>query len=99
MHGFRHVPTNSVSLVFLMVFWHFEEIKKLFTTFKIRHRSPLFQQMENCDELHKLSFAFYKVPIRNLLSHKSLPMKNNIFSFIFNMLAKRAHVILTNIHP
>jgi len=88
MHGFNHVPTNSVSLEFPRVVWHFEEIKKLFTTFKICHRLPLFQHMEDCDELHKLSFAFYRVPIRNLLNHKSLPMKSSILSLIFNMLVK-----------
>ncbi len=50
--------------------------------------------MEDHDEEHELSLAFYRVPIHNLLTHKNLPMKSNILSLILNMLIKRVYVIL-----
>jgi len=50
--------------------------------------------MEDHDEEHELSLTFYRVPIHNLLTHKSLPMKNNILSLIVNMLIRRVYVIL-----
>ncbi len=50
--------------------------------------------MEDHDEEHELSLAFYKVPIHNLLTHKSLPMKSNILSLILNMLIRWVYVIL-----
>jgi hypothetical protein len=43
MDGFSHVPTKSVGIMFSRVIGHFEEIKKIFTTFEISHGSPLFQ--------------------------------------------------------
>jgi hypothetical protein len=99
MHGFSHALTNSVSSVFLIIVWHFEEIKKLLTTFDICHGSPLFQQIEDCDKLHKLPLVFYRVPIRNLLSHRNLPRKNNILSFILTRLARQVDVIPIDNHP
>ncbi len=78
MNGFNHVPTSSVNPVFPKVVQHFENIKKLLTTIEICYRSPLFQEMEDRDELHELSLAFYKIPICNLLSHRNLPMKSSI---------------------
>jgi hypothetical protein len=88
MNGFSHVPTNSVNPMFPRVVQHFEEIKKLFTRFEIRYRLPLFQEMEDHDELHEFSLTFYRMPICNLLSHRSLPMKSNILSLVFNMLPR-----------
>ncbi len=99
MHGFNHAPTNNVNSVFPKVVQHFAEIKRPLTTFEICHNSALFQQMEDCYELHELFLAFYKVPIRNLLSHRSLPMKSSILPLILNMLARQTHVILINNHP
>jgi hypothetical protein len=50
--------------------------------------------MEDHDEEHELSLTFYRVPIHNMLTHKSLPMKSNILSLILNMLIRRVYVIL-----
>ncbi len=88
MNGFNHVPISSVNPMSLRVVRHFEEIKKFFITFEICYRSPLFQEVENHYKLHELSFAFYKVPICNLLSHRNLPMKSSILSFVLSILPR-----------
>jgi hypothetical protein len=55
LYGFSHAPTSSVNPMFPRVVQHFEEIKFFFTTLEIHHSTPLFQQMENYNELHKFS--------------------------------------------
>jgi hypothetical protein len=37
MHGFNHVPTNDVELMFVKVVQYFKKIAELLTTFKVCH--------------------------------------------------------------